>query len=59
MAENNRVYAYTYIEDIPRVLIVEQEGSGREWESMLSRSGGCPESDGRQRTHCHGAAGSL
>ena len=36
MAENNRVYAYTYIEDIPRVLIVEQEDSGREWESMLS-----------------------
>lgn len=36
MAENNRVYAYTYIEDIPRVLIVEQAESGREWESMLS-----------------------
>lgn len=36
MAENNRVYAYTYIEDIPRILIVEQDDSGREWESMLS-----------------------
>ena len=34
MAENNRVYAYTYIEDIPRILVVEQDDSGREWESM-------------------------
>lgn len=36
LSENNQMYAYTYIADIPRLLIVEQDDSGREWESMLS-----------------------
>ncbi len=36
VSENNRTYAYTYIKDIPHILIVEQNDSGREWESMLA-----------------------
>lgn len=36
ISENNRTYAYTYIKDVPRILIVEQDESGREWESLLA-----------------------
>lgn len=36
MKENNRIYGYTYITDVPQMLIIEQEDAGREWESMLS-----------------------
>ena len=35
MKENNRIYGYTYITDVPQMLIIEQEDAGREWESML------------------------
>lgn len=38
LTQNNRVYAYTYIEDVPRILIIEQENSGRQWAALLSGS---------------------
>lgn len=34
--KNNRVYGHTFIDDVPRVLIVEQDGSGTAWEELLS-----------------------
>ena len=33
--KNNRVYAYTYITDVPHILVIEQDGSGVEWEKLL------------------------
>lgn len=36
LPENNKVYAYTYITDVPQVLVIEQGQSGRAWEDMLS-----------------------
>lgn len=35
LPQNNQVYAYTYITDVPQVLVVEQGESGRAWEDML------------------------
>ena len=36
LPENNQVYAYTYITDVPQVLVIEQDQSGKAWEDMLS-----------------------
>lgn len=36
LTQNNRVYNYTYIEDVPRLLIIESEES--QWVSLLENS---------------------
>lgn len=39
MTENNKAFAYTYVEDVPSVLIIEnQEESGREIGKILEKS---------------------
>ncbi len=35
--KNNHVYAYTYITDVPHILVAEQDGSGAEWEKLLQK----------------------
>ena len=38
--QNNQAYAYTYVEDVPAVLLVDNgEGSSREMEKLLNQSG--------------------
>ena len=36
LTQNNRVYNYTYIEDVPRILVIEEEES--QWPALLESS---------------------
>ncbi len=36
ISENNQAYAYTYITDVPHILILERNNSGENWASILS-----------------------
>ncbi len=33
--KNNKAYAYTYIADVPKILLVEKNGSGAQWSTLL------------------------
>lgn len=36
--KNNKAYAYTYITDVPKILLVEKDGSGEQWETLLENA---------------------
>ncbi|HPT75902.1 MAG: VWA domain-containing protein [Epulopiscium sp.] len=38
LLQNNVAYAYTYVEDIPHILLIEQENSGAEIKEILKNS---------------------
>ncbi len=39
MPQNNQAYAYTYIDDVPQILLLQQDGSGSQWQALLSAGG--------------------
>jgi Mg-chelatase subunit ChlD len=36
--KNNKAYAYTYITDVPKILLVEKDGSGEQWKTLLENA---------------------
>lgn len=38
ITRNNKAYAYTYIADVPQILLVEKDGSGSQWNVLMEQT---------------------